>query len=188
MDAENEDSIQSAFKETRDLVGPPGLNVLVNNAAINLKKESIIDINAEDLLKTLKVNVVGPAIITKTFLPLLKQAAGQGDGELSWSRAAILNISSILGSIGSNAVGTYYQYRESKAALNQLTKNLCIELSPQGILAVSIHPGWVQTDMGGANASLTKQASVQGMINVFQKLNKESAGKLIAYDGGVIQW
>jgi hypothetical protein len=42
--------------------------------------------------------------------------------------------------------------------------------------------------MGGANASLTKQASVKGMINVFQKLNKESAGKLIAYDGGVIQW
>jgi NAD(P)-dependent dehydrogenase (short-subunit alcohol dehydrogenase family) len=75
-----------------------------------------------------------------------------------------------------------------QAALNQLTQNLCIELSPQGILAVSINPGWVQTDMGGANASLTKQDSVQGMINVFQKLNKESAAKLTAYDGAVIHW
>jgi hypothetical protein len=88
VDAENEDSIQSAFKETRDLVGPPGLNVLVNNAAINLKKESIIDINAEDLLKTFKVNVVGPAIISKVgcvFLYIFRKLS-----VLTFSRLALL--------------------------------------------------------------------------------------------------
>lgn len=188
LDVESEESIQAAYKETCDLVGKDGLNVLVNNAAINLKQQSICDVTSKELLQTLKVNVVAPVIVTKTFLPLLQTAAAKQDGGMSWSRAAIINISSKLGSIGENVNGGYYQYRESKAALNQLTKNLCIELSPKGILATCIHPGWVRTDMGGPNATLGKEGSVKGMIEVFQSMNSDSAGKLLTYNGQTLQW
>ena len=60
-------------------------------------------------------------------------------------------VSSMVGSIGDNnhKQRRFFAYRASKAALNMVAKNLSIELDPSGILVVAMHPGWVQTDMGG---------------------------------------
>ncbi len=68
-----------------------------------------------------------------------------------------------MGSIDDNTSGGRYAYRSSKAALNMVTKSLAVDLAPRGISAIVLHPGWVQTDMGGSNASTSVEKSVAGM-------------------------
>jgi NAD(P)-dependent dehydrogenase (short-subunit alcohol dehydrogenase family) len=75
-----------------------------------------------------------------------------------------------------------------QAALNQLTKNLSIELDARGILVTGIHPGRVRTDMGGPNAEIGLYDSIRGIIKVLMGLNEESAGNLYSYTGRVIPW
>ena len=106
------------------------------------------------------------------FLPLLKKAANQcSSDEFSYNRAAILNISSGMGSIGDNTSGTgtfgALAYRMSKvifafikgiyfqSALNSFAKTISLDLLEQHILIASFCPGWVQTDMGGPRAAIT---------------------------------
>ncbi|KAK5979400.1 C-factor domain protein [Trichostrongylus colubriformis] len=116
-----------------------------------------------------------------TFLPLLRKAASQvTSDEFSSNRAAILNISSGVGSIGTNTSGSgqfgSLAYRISKSALNSLMKTVSIDLEPEHILVASFCPGWVQTDMGGAGASITVEESASALVSSFAKLNKEHHG------------
>ena len=79
-----------------------------------------------------------------------------------------------------------YAYRSSKAALNMITKCLSIDLKEDGIHAISLHPGWVQTDMGGPNGDLDPTTSVSHMINTIGSINDSINGKMLNYDGTVL--
>lgn len=100
----------------------------------------------------------------------------------------IVSITSKMGSITDNTSGDSYLYRSSKAALNMVVKSLSIDLAPRGITTVALHPGWVQTAMGGANALITVQQSVTGMRRVIEQLSPDYSGKFYAYDGKEIPW
>jgi NAD(P)-dependent dehydrogenase (short-subunit alcohol dehydrogenase family) len=93
-----------------------------------------------------------------------------------------------MGSIEDNNSGSYYQYRASKAALNMVTKSLAVDLKPVGISVIALHPGWVQTDMGGKNASITPFMSVSSMINTIKNINDSVIGKMLNFDGNVIPY
>ena len=93
-----------------------------------------------------------------------------------------------MGSIDDNGSGESYSYRASKCAVNMVMKSLSIDLKPYGICAVTLHPGWVQTDMGGNNALINTHTSVTGMRNVIADLNLSNTGQFIAYDGKAINW
>jgi len=69
-----------------------------------------------------------------------------------------------------------------------ITKTLSVDLKPHGILAVALHPGWVQTDMGGPSALISTMTSVAGLLNTMNGLNEETSGAFLNYDGAVIQW
>jgi len=69
-----------------------------------------------------------------------------------------------------------------------ITKSLSVDLKPHGILAVLLHPGWVQTKMGGPNALITTTSSVAGMLSTMSRLNEETTGTFLNYDGTVIKW
>jgi len=169
------------------LVPGEGLNVLINNAAIASWEHGKLPVPREEMLSELETNAVSPLMLTQAFLPLLKKAAeAEGDSEMSCSRAAIINISSRMGSIQENTSGGSYPYRASKAALNMITKSLSLDLKPQGILAVVLHPGWVLTDMGGKNALINTTTSVEGMLKVMQGLNDDSSGAFISFKGEAI--
>lgn len=68
------------------------------------------------------------------------------------------------------------------------TKTMSFELKPKGIVTVLMHPGWVQTDMGGKNGLLTTEQSVSGMVNVIASLKEENNGQFLQYDGKQIAW
>ena len=97
-------------------------------------------------------------------------------------------LSSNLGSIAENKRGSFYGYRESKAALNMFTKTLAAELGPEGFTCVVLTPGWVQTDMGGPNATLTPAESISGMKAVLDRLTPADNGTFWSYDGSQMPW
>lgn len=102
-------------------------------------------------------------------------------------RAAIVNMSSLMGSIDDASTGSY-AYRMSKAALNMATKLLSNELKDDKIVTIVLHPGWVQTDMGGPNGTLDTDTSCGKMVQTIIGLNESSQGKFIQFDGKELRW
>jgi NAD(P)-dependent dehydrogenase (short-subunit alcohol dehydrogenase family) len=137
LDVANKEAIDHAVSTVRGFAD--GLDALFNNAGVGGGREPLGQIIENDLVQTYRVNAVAPLMIAQALLPLLEK----GD------RPAIVNITSRMGSIDDNGSGGYYAYRASKAALNMLNKSLAIDLARNSIISVVIHPGWVQTDMGG---------------------------------------
>ncbi|XP_067634561.1 C-signal [Eurosta solidaginis] len=189
IDLNNFNSYENLTKQINEMVKDEGLNVLFNNAGFAPKSTRITTIKLDDLMQALQINTVAPIMLTKACLPLLKQASEANcNMEMGVRRAAIINMSSILGSIGANTDGAMYAYRTSKAALNAATKSMSIDLSKNEILSVSLHPGWVRTDMGGANAPLDVQTSSSKIIETLLKLGKTDNGGFYQYDGKHLPW
>ena len=181
-------TFSTAVGEVDRIVQEHGLNVLVNNAGITIKK-GLENVTADDMTKIFATNTIGPLMLTQSLLLLLKRAASHTSNKpLGWERAAIINMSSNLGSISANDSGGSYPYRCSKVALNAITKSLSMDLLKDGIIACSVHPGWVYTDMGGPNALISTDESVQGMLKLFASLNQDSNGGFFKYDGTAMKW
>lgn len=154
------------------------IDILINNAGFFDRSNRTLDEVAFDVMaRTLDVNALGPLRVARALLPHLN--AGQGK--------TIINISSQMGSIQNNG-GSYYSYRASKAALNQLMVTLARELDDEGFTVVVMHPGWVRTDMGGANATLSPEESVDGMLRVFESLTPADNGRFLDYAGKEVPW
>ncbi|KAI1235507.1 hypothetical protein IHE44_0002382 [Lamprotornis superbus] len=99
-DVENPSAITDAAKVVEGKLDGMGLNLLINNAGIYTPTASLETVDAEDMVRTYKTNAVGPMLMAQAFLPLLKKAAQDSKEKgLSCSKAAIINISTILGSI-----------------------------------------------------------------------------------------
>lgn len=181
LDVTCDESIQKVSAQVEKIVGDKGLTVLVNNAGIWVKYFTNQEPNRADFIKAFNTNTASVAVVTQTFLPLLRKAASQkSSDEFSVDRAAILNISSSLGSIGTNTSGSgengALAYRVSKSALNSLMKTVSIDLEKDHILVASFCPGWVQTGMGGPNASITAEESSSALLSSFSKLRKDHNG------------
>ncbi|KAG7522581.1 hypothetical protein JOB18_026072 [Solea senegalensis] len=158
LDASDEDSISAAVKTVSERIGDAGLNLLINNAAINKPPQhaTLADTGKKDMMDVYETNVTGPFLLAKMFLPLLQKAAEKGSSEgdkMSCKRSAIINISTIFSSMEkcpeSFAFAPVYSYRTSKAALNMLTRCQAEDFKSRNILVTAIHPGWVLTDLGG---------------------------------------
>jgi NAD(P)-dependent dehydrogenase (short-subunit alcohol dehydrogenase family) len=166
------------------------LGLLVNNAGIMSPSAAPVDelptddaaangpltaLEPEALATMFRINSIGPVLVVQALRPLL------GDG------AAIVNLSSRLGSIGHGS-NTDYGYGMSKAALNMATAVLGRELGPAGIITVAVSPGWVRTDMGGAAASLTPEQSTGSIAALVDRLGAEHNGCFLDIDGAPIPW
>jgi NAD(P)-dependent dehydrogenase (short-subunit alcohol dehydrogenase family) len=167
----------SVDRMAAELEGRP-IDLLINNAGIFPRVSKIDEIDFDDYERTLAVNTLGPVRVTRALLPNLRQG----------SLKTIAGLSSNLGSIAENERGSFYGYRESKAALNMFTRSLASELSDESFICVVIRPGWVQTDMGGPNANLTPEESITGMREVIANLSTADSGTYWNYDGSQIAW
>ena len=161
------------------MAGRP-IDVLVNNAGVSSESKTLASCTAAELARVLATNATGPVLVAKALMPSLE--AG--------SRRLIVNVSSQLGSIRNNTGGSSYGYRASKAALNMLTQKLSDELAAElpGSCTVALHPGWVQTDMGGPQAPLTVQQAAATIIKTIDGLKPEQTGAYLNTDGTGLPW
>jgi NAD(P)-dependent dehydrogenase (short-subunit alcohol dehydrogenase family) len=168
LDVRDEASIAEAARQLDEPV-----DVLINNAGvIGQRSASTFDTDTSSFLETLQVNTLGPLRVILAFLPHLRR-----------SRAAkIVTISSRMGSM-SHAKSDRIAYRASKAAVNKVVQGLATDLQPEGIVAVSVHPGWVRTDMGGSGADISVQESAAGLIQLIDGLAIEQTGGFFDWSG-----
>lgn len=152
---------------------------LVLNAGVMAEKAQVLgELEQEDFVHAMSVNTVSPVLMIQAFRPHV--AASE--------KKLIVGMSSILGSIAGNSDGGLYSYRASKAALNAVVKSAASDLAGAGITVIAMHPGWVQTDMGGEGATITTGVSISGMIKVFDGLSAEDSGRFLTYDGSELPW
>lgn len=191
MDVKEFDKYPEVVKQVEDVVKDQGLNVIFNSAGIS-PRSSFLGIKAlksNELMDVYAVNCVAPLMLTKAFVPLLRKASKNNKDEpLGISRAVIINMSSVLGSIASNVEGSLYHYRVTKSGLNAATKSLSIDLKNDGIMALSLHPGWVKTDMGGEKAPLKVEESCGQMVKTIFNITPSHNGAFIQYDGKALPW
>jgi NAD(P)-dependent dehydrogenase (short-subunit alcohol dehydrogenase family) len=154
------------------------IDLLIANAGVIGADRNLGELDGERWMATLRVNTVAPLLVAQAMLPSLR--AGR-------DKTAIF-ITSLMGSVADNTSGRYYDYRASKAGLNAAVKSFAIDTRDDGILALVIHPGWVKTDMGGANAPVDAPTSVGGMRAVIAKLQARDSGGFFAYDGKKLAW
>jgi NAD(P)-dependent dehydrogenase (short-subunit alcohol dehydrogenase family) len=150
------------------------VDVLINNAGIRIRPDGLDDLAA--MADTYATNAIGALRVTAAVLP----AMGRG--------AKIVNLSSGLASIADNTSGGVYGYRMAKAALNMATRSLAADLAERGILALALSPGWVPTDMGGADAPTPIADSVAGMLRVIDGLTDADSGAFLDFLGARLPW
>ncbi len=184
LDLEDESSIEIAARQVEEH-GPYQLIIVTTGVLYGddfSPEKSLRHISAENFKKVLNINTIGPALVGKSFLPLLDKKNPSVFGFLS----------ARVGSISDNKLGGWHAYRASKASLNMLIKNFAIELARTNKLAkvIGLHPGTVDTELSKPfqknvpeNKLFTPKFSADAMINVINGLKDGDSGSVFAFDG-----
>ena len=174
IDVSESDSVRRAAEEFSKHADH--LDVLVNNAGIIVDgDEDVLKISDEILETTLRTNTIGPLIVAQAFVPFLKKSKAP----------RIVNVSSSGGQLADGADGWAPAYCISKTALNGVTSQLAAALPDFAINSVC--PGWVRTDMGGANATLSVGEGAHGIVWLAAEAPQKETGKFWR-DKKVIPW
>ena len=174
LDVTDEASIHSL---SQSLKGEP-IDIFFSNAGIfGPRGLELAELTREVWLNVLEVNLIAPMLVAQVFI----------DNVAKSQEKLLVFMSSDLASIA-NTTGGEYIYRSSKAALNIVVATLVKDLEPQGIRTIAMSPGWVRTDMGGANATLSAEESVRGIKTVLDTLPNNSSGSFLKYDGSPLAW
>jgi NAD(P)-dependent dehydrogenase (short-subunit alcohol dehydrogenase family) len=164
----------AAFGER--LGGKP-LDLLIANAGMTIPGEMQKAEEAKRFLEVLAVNSVGPTLLASALAPNVIAAKGK-----------MIAITSQMGSIADNSSGGWLAYRASKAALNAAWKTLSVDWASAPIAIAMLHPGWVQTDMGGRAAPLTPAESVEALRRVIDGLGAKDKGLFLNQRGEKMPW
>ncbi len=176
LDLDKERSIDGFAREAgmiRDAV-----DVLINCAGVLVSGERFGELSAKTFEESLRSNVIGPLLLSQALAPQLARG----------TQARIVNISSELGSLSDTTHFATPSYAISKAALNMVTRLLAAQLKSDDIVVVSVHPGWVRTDMGGANAPLGAAESIAGVLRVVDALTTAHSGRFLDHRGETMAW
>ena len=171
MDVRDQEQVSNVVQSVEKI------DLLINNAGIaDGRWQSISEIDMEHALEVLNVNAVSPVFVTQQALPKLNEGS------------KIVMMSSLMGSISDCQSGRSYAYRASKTALNMFSMAMKNELDANGISLLIMHPGWVETDMGGPNAPLTTEESVSGIMQRIEEQDMSMSGRYVEFDGSPIEW
>ena len=172
-------SSPNSINEFASKINGQPIDTFINNAGVfGPRNNEFGNFNAKEWLNVFNINTVAPLLITQKILKNLRLGKNK----------KLVFISSKVGSIEENTGGGMYVYRSSKTALNQVIKSLSIDFKDENFIAAALHPGWVQTDMGGPNALIDTKTSVKGMAKVIDSLVLINSGRFYNYDGSSIPW
>lgn len=177
LDVTKPEQLAVVARELRD----EPLDLLVNNAGVYFERwgrDPVGSIDYDDWEESFRVNTLGPVRVTEA---LLDPVARSG-------KRLVVVISSRMGSIANITDGRNYAYRSSKAAVNAAAHGLAHELSAKGVGLLLLHPGWVNTRMGGADAPYTPQQSVAGMRELVDRFEPAWSGRFLKFDGQELPW
>lgn len=183
MDLADPDSIEEygvAVRETTSVV-----DVLINNAGINSEtlgapdrfREGPFHTAVSTVLDQIEINAMGPLLLIRQLQPSLQRSANP----------VVMNISSQLGSMSVGAGLPFdFGYNASKAVLNMVT--VCAATADPDVAYISVHPGWVQSDMGGASAAISTDESARGLISVLSSITLADSGRFFTWTGEEHPW
>lgn len=161
-------------------LGDRPVDILINNAGMAgpaYDQQNVLAMDFEGWADTFAVNTMAPVRVMQALMANLKAS----------DSAKVVTITSQMGALSLD-MPVAYAYCTSKAALNKFMKMAALELGKEGISVCVIHPGWVQTDMGGPNADITPQESAQGIVSTIDGLNMETNGSFWKWNGEVHGW
>jgi NAD(P)-dependent dehydrogenase (short-subunit alcohol dehydrogenase family) len=157
------------------LVDTP-FDLMINNAGVLHSGERFSQLSEAHLDDSFRINASGPLLLTEALTPHL------ADG------ATVVNLSSVLGSIANTTRFGTPSYNISKAAQNMATRLLAHALTERRIVAIAMHPGWVQTEMGGDGAQIATHDSVAGMLRTIDGLTIVDSGEFFDWTGARVAW
>ncbi len=170
----------SSIEEASNKIGDRAIDtvIIVAGAVGGMpENQSIDNIDIEEWHRTLDTNTIGPLLVAKAFKDNL---VASGDGNL-------MILSSQLGA-STWPMGGMYIYSTTKAAVGKAGKILSLDWAEEPITVSIMHPGWVQTDMGGPTAEITAEESASGIRNVINGLTKEDSGNFYKWNGEIHPW
>ncbi len=155
------------------------IDILINVAGLfGPKGLSFGDTQVDSWLNVLRVNTIAPLKLAEALIEPVCRS----------NLKVIAAVSSDMGSIEMNEFGGATIYRSSKAALNSVMKCLSVDLADRGIKVLSIHPGWVKTEMGGEGAKISTQESVSGIYQITSEPAAFKSGGFYSYLGDEMPW
>jgi NAD(P)-dependent dehydrogenase (short-subunit alcohol dehydrogenase family) len=152
------------------------LQLMVNNAGVLHSGERFGHLSEAHLEDSFRINAAGPLLLTEALAPTL------ADG------AKVANLSSVLGSIASTSRFGTPSYNISKAAQNMVSVLTAHALRERGIVVLALHPGWVQTDMGGDGAQIAPADSVAGLLRAIDAATLADSGRFLDWRGETVAW
>jgi NAD(P)-dependent dehydrogenase (short-subunit alcohol dehydrogenase family) len=169
----------SVAKLAHTLAGKP-VDILINNAGVlgpDYENQTAYNMDFAGWAEAFDVNTMAPVRVMQALLPNLKASTSPKLVTIT-SQMGALSLDMTLG----------FGYSATKAALNKFMKLAAIDLAKDGIDVCVIHPGWVQTDMGGPQADITPQASAAGIVSTISKLDAKTTGSFWKWNGEVHGW
>ena len=189
IDLTDEATIEAAAKRASE-IGPQDLVFVTTGFLHNndIKPEkSIRDLSIEGFEQNFAINTIGPALVAKHFLPVMRKD----------TKSVFACLSARVGSISDNGLGGWYAYRASKAALNMVLKNLSIEAQRRykQMIILGLHPGTVNSSLSEpfqGNVSkeklFTPLYSAEKLLSVIENATIKNSGDIIAWDGQRIEY
>jgi NAD(P)-dependent dehydrogenase (short-subunit alcohol dehydrogenase family) len=154
------------------------IDILINNAGTyGPTRQGADEMDFEGWAYTFAVNTMGPLALSQALHENLKRSREK----------KLVTVTSGMASTATTE-GGYLAYRASKAAVNNVMRNLSVDWRKDGIIVAVLSPGWVRTDMGGAGAPLSPEQSVTGMRQVIAGLTKADSGKFLTWQGQERPW
>jgi NAD(P)-dependent dehydrogenase (short-subunit alcohol dehydrogenase family) len=174
----DEDSIRLALEAIASQID--SLDIILNNAGVNLEQSDPLleQVDFSIYLPTYQVNAIGPLMVVKYALPLLRLG----------NKKLIVNFSSEAGSIESSWRTGEYSYCMSKAALNMASRILQNALKEEGIKVLAMHPGWFSSDMGGADAPITPWEAAEEIVKLVLNPPGLDGQIFVSPDGEALEW
>ena len=189
LDVADAKSRASLLHDLPLVLGDDGrIDLLLNNAGVLHSGERFGHVEQAMLDDSLRTNAIGPFLLAQALVPLLCDVAPGHADDTGSPRTVIANISSQLGSIANTTRFGTPSYAISKAAQNMASVLLARALAERGIVVLALHPGWVQTEMGGAQAQVTPADAVAGLLRVIDAATPAQSGSFLDWRGQPLPW